>query len=274
MLEHHAETGFWKRHDGGAEPHLVCDYVAGLLVTAGPEGKATQGPPGEFRSPKGESGIEMLERLLPRPTPAQLRYCSARESLAAAYSVALSGFLETRALEPPNDYIVSTGDGACGAVRFREDCCVAAMISYDPSRRYDLENAIEQTPQSLQDAARDLCDLPLLNSPDQLSVSSLFWSEGGPIGGAEPWPTLYEYGGELLRRELLADERWWEEATESYGMRPSTARLVAVVARRWIEGDDEVLLNRETLDEIIPIDSPRHDDALRFLREMGFVAEK
>ena len=215
--------------------------------------------------------MEMLGRILRPPSLGPLRYAAIRESLVAARATSMSGFVETRAWEGFTDYIIDTGEGSCGVVRFAQNCCVGAMINYDPWRQLDLEHSLEEMPRPLGRMARDVCALPLLNSPDQLGISSLFWSDGGPLRGSEPWPTLYEFGGELLRRELLDEELWPEEAAHYYDIEPERLAVLTTIARRRVACPGILTLTHDEADAVLPAGSSFRADAMELLNglELG-----
>ena len=269
MLSQHGIRGCWKQSAGGSVPELVSDYMAGLLVTT-VRGEDTRGPPDEFRSTDGESGTEILQRVLRPPRPDSLRYGAIRECLAAARSVSIHGFQETRAWDTLGDYIVDTGEGSCAIVRFVQDNCVAVMTNYDPWRQFELDHAILLMPLNLQQIAREVAALPLLNSPGQLRISSLFWSDGSEIEAGEPWPTAYAFGAEILRRELQDDERWQEEAGIHYDIEPPGLAVIMELAKRRLASPGVVVLTVEELVAIAPEGSLHRADALELLSDMAF----
>lgn len=273
MLSHHRVSGTWRGRTKDGSFEVVVDYSAGLLVTTATAGDVTRGPPEAFQSTTGESGLQVLQRLIRPPNADSLRLGAIRESLASVRSVAFHGFQETRAMEGSTDYVIETGEGSCGVVRFSHNGCVGAMINYDPWRQLDQEGTISRMPPTLQEIAREVCALPILNAPAQLAISSLFWSEGGPLTSAESWLTSYTFGGELLRRELLDDDAWRAEAGAHHELDEAALTLVALIARRRQMSSGGLALDSAALSVLAPDGAPRRADALQLLGDMGYVIE-
>ncbi len=270
MLEQYAIIGTWCDRSAGSGSVVISDYVAGLLVTTTDDGEEVLGPPDDFRSIQGESGTSILCRILRPPTLELLRYGAIRESIAAARYVALYGFQETRAWDGPNDYVIDTGEGSCGVVRFIATGCVAAMINYDPWRKLDVAQVCATIPPTLRDAAEEICKLPLLNSPAQLGISCLLWSEGEALRAHEPWPIAYKFGGELLRQEILDDELWQAEAAVYYDLDKPTLALIISVARRRVASTGSLALTGDDFRAIVPEESPHYTQAVQLLSDIGF----
>jgi hypothetical protein len=269
VLRRYEVTGNWYGRPGVSRPAVIIDYSAGLLFTATDDGEEVFGPPEDFRSTDGESGTSILCRILCPPSTDSLRYGAIREVIAAAHSVALFGFGETRAWDGPNDYIIDTGEGSCGVVRFVGLGCVAAIINYDPWREFDLAKAMILAPPALQPTLEDVCRLPFLNSPAQLRISSLFWSEGGALQAPEPWPVVYKFGGELLRHELLDDELWRTEAGSHYDLDEPTLALCVSLARRRVASSGTIDLTDDVFRRIVPKKAPHHAEAAQLLSDIG-----
>ncbi len=272
MLERFAIVGKWCNRPAGLGSVVISDYVAGSLVTTTDDGEEVLGAPEDFRSTQGESGTSILCRILRPPTVESLRYGAIRESIAAARYVAVKGFQETRAWDGVNDYVIDTGEGSCGVVRFIAAGCVAVMINYDPWRKLDLAQVRATIPPTLQNVADEVCKIPLLNSPAQLGISCLFWSEGQTLRAHEPWPIAYKFGGELLRQEMLNDELWEAEAAVYYGLDEPTLSLVISVAKRRVTSNGIVVLTGDEIRSIVPQNSPHYTEAVQLLHDCGFAS--
>lgn len=80
--------------------------------------------------------------LLPSPSMSVLFRGAARETLAAAYSIARIGRQDTRAWDRPDRYIVDNGEGDSALIQFRADACVGAVSCHAPSRPFNLIDEI------------------------------------------------------------------------------------------------------------------------------------
>lgn len=263
--------GNWLGRTNNQSHELVVDYVAGRLLTASTiDGKQTSGAPTDFLTTTGESGAELLERLLAPPTTSELRYGAIRESLACAASTARIGFQETRAWDSLSDYILVDGLGSCGVVRFLWNGCVAALTSHNPWRQFDVVSAIAGAPDKHRATLKQVSHLPLLaESVRQLGISSIFWSDGEQIEGGEPWPTLYAYGGELLAREILDDASWLTEAPEYWALEPEAASVITTIARQRCDRSGLITVSKEDIERILPGGAPHRAVGVQMLSDLG-----
>lgn len=264
--------GRWIRGENSPSAGTVLDFQAGRLITdCDPNpGITLDGLPDEFLSDAGDSGHELLARLLRPPRLDELRYGAFREAVAFANSVALYGFGETRAWETKTTYIADTGEGSCGIVRFFPEACVAAMINYDPHRSYNVAAHTNQVPTRLRGHLRKLCATPMLNSEHQRRISAVFWSEGGLVVGSEPWPTLYEFGGEIFRREMLDDDTWLVEARAYYEPEPRVLETSIHIARQLLSAPSVRLSDVEET-TLLPEAAPNVAEARRCLGDAGVM---
>jgi len=197
MLRRYKVDGRWDADDRGAV--RVVDFAAGWLWTEGESGEARSGSPDAFTTVGGESGEELVARLMLPPTVRELWYGSLRESLVAASYVAATGFGETRAWEG-YDYVLSDGSGSEAIIRFAGNACVAAVAYKDPWRSYDVDAAIRAMPESVREPLRELTTLPLLTSG--VGITALMFGEDGKLASNESWVTAYTFGAEMFRREM------------------------------------------------------------------------
>lgn len=261
--------GHWIHGRNAPRAGVVLDFDEGELVSSCDQepGASLSGAANEFLSDTGESGEEMLIRLLRPPLLDALRYGALREAITFASYVAVEGFGETRAWE--NDsYVVDSGEGSCGIVRFTGDSCVAAMTNYTPHRSYDVVSHVAQAPARLQEELRHLCAAPMLNSEHQRDVSAVFWAVDGVLAGAEPWPTLYQFGAEMLRREMLTDSDWRDEAHWNCESMPLVLDSAIRVARRLVTTPSAALLDIEQ-SKLLPQGAPNISEARDLLSAAG-----
>jgi hypothetical protein len=209
-------------------------------------------------------------RALP-PTPAALRYGAVREAIVAAASTARLGFGETRAWDSLADYIISDGTGCLGVVRFDWNGCVAAFTSSNPWRELDVASAIASAPELHRQNLRDVCRLPLLAESNHPGITTLFWSDGGPLAGPDAWPTTYAYGGDLLHREALDDQRWTGEATEYWAVEVEALSVIVATARRRVGTVGPMAISAADYHCIVPADAPHRIDAVELLRSLGIT---
>ena len=244
----------------------VCGYRAGLLVTLDANDQEISGRPNCFLSNGGEDGTTLVIRHCVSPSVEQLRYGTMREAIAAVYLVALYGFGESRAWDNANDYIVADGCGSYAVVRFGSgSSCVGVAISNNPRREYDLERASFDAPFEMRGIISDLLRLPLLVG--HLPVTSVFWGANNIISGAEPWPTLYAFGGELLEKEMMTDDDWVAETQDE--LPGATIALVTSIARRVIRGDS---VEPSLWSNLVPTNAEYSQKALHLLEELKRVA--
>ncbi len=137
--------GRWIHGRNALKAGVVLDFDEGELVSSCDQapGASLSGAANEFLSDAGESGEEVLIRLLRPPRLDGLRYGALREAIIFASYVAVEGFSETRAWEG-DSYVIDSGEGSCGIVRFTGDSCVAAMTNYTPHRSYDVLSHVAQ----------------------------------------------------------------------------------------------------------------------------------
>ena len=218
--------------------------------------------------PSGQTGWDVLLEVLVPPTSDELRYGAIRESIAAVRSVALHGFSETRAWDGPDDYIVDTGEGSAGVVRFDGDSCFGALVCLDPRRDFSVQKALLGAPPSVALLARGVLGLPFLIQ-NMAPITGVFWGDKGVLSSNEDWPVLYKYGGEILRRELLADETWTYEIEADLSLESGVASEIVMLARTRFERRGPVQIREELWHELAPRDSAHFDDAAKLLSELG-----
>ncbi|HEY3256328.1 MAG TPA: hypothetical protein VGJ91_20355 [Polyangiaceae bacterium] len=191
---------------------------------------------------------------------------SIRESLAHASSVSRIGTQETRAWERPIRYIADNNEGYVGVVEFGPEGAIGAMNSRDV-QFFDRERAIAAAPLGARDALLRLCDLPLLQ--ERQGVSMVFWSVGESILGPARWHDLCSHGAQVFERELLSDSAWEAEAVSHFELTPEVTRLaIAIAARATIQVPLVHLSNRE-LNTLIDPGCNYRDEAFDLLFSDG-----
>ena len=263
MLKSFNVRGSW---NSGARV-LLTDYVEGFLVAEDPEGNELSGPPETFHAFTGESGVALLERILPAPTVLELEYGAIREALASVHSVALYGFGETRAWDG-NTYTASDGCGNEGVIRFAlGECTGAAACKYEVG--LNQETALEHVPAKARSSAREILALPLLCSNGSTRATSLFWSEEGKVCSGAPWHVTYARGAELFRHELLDDRRWLAEACALHELTDRRGDFVLQVAKEMLVAGSAHQLALEAARELIPVEAPYREEASVLLTAIG-----
>lgn len=270
MLEKFQISGKWQDRHPESPVVRVLDYVAGLLITATDTGEELRGRPEDFRSSDGRPGTSILCDVLRAPRAALLKRGAIREAIAAARSVSLWGFQETRAWDGHDDYVIDTGEGSCGVVRFSGNECIGAMLNHDPWRDVDLDRVLAAIPETLRSSAEEVFRLPLLTPVGPRTISCVFWSEDEVLHAGEPWPAAYKFGGELLRRELLDDERWRAEAATYYELDQHVIDLISNLATRRASTTGVIALGPEELLTLLPVEAPHRDAARELLGELDF----
>jgi len=209
-----------------------------------------------------------MEAELRHPRVSALFHGAIREALGQAYSIARIGRQDTRTWEDKQRYIVDDNGGSAAAVRFfGANSCVAAVSSHYANEVLDVEWAIGAAPPELQDALRELGELPLLMFGDEPRVTAMFWGDGERLTGPEPWPSVYKAGGDLLRSELLSDKSWSRDA-EVYSLTEPVANAIILIAARAVPGQP-VKMSREELELIVRSGSEHEKDALDDLTSGG-----
>lgn len=261
MLRGYKVDGRWDVDGGGAV--RVVDYAAGWLWTEDDRGEVRSGPVGAFTTVGGESGEQLVARLIRAPAVLRLWFGSLRESLVAASYVAISGFGETRAWEG-DAYVLSDGCGSEGVIRFARDSCVAAVAYKDPWRSYDVDAAIRAMPEPVQRPMREVAALPLLTSG--VGITALMFGEDGYLTSNEEWVTAYTFGAEIFRREMLTDEVWEDEAVEHYGLDVDVVRVASSLARLAIAVPHELRAAvGASLSKFVPPSSPYLNEAVELV---------
>lgn len=100
-------------------------------------------------------------------------------------------------------------------------------------------------------------------------MTGIFWSDGDIICGPEPWHATYRFGGEVLRRELLHDEKWLGEALEQYELTEEIATLIRRIADRRHSIQDVVALTIDESSVLLPPDSKFRSSAVKHLEDGG-----
>ncbi len=266
MFEQLNLRGEWIRGENKGIVGLLADFRSGQLITT-VDGAEAGGTPDDIYFPSKGSGRDVLLEILLPPSCEQLRYGMVRESIAAVYSVAQYGFSETRAWDGKKDYIVDNGEGSACVVRFENGSCFGALASSDPHRDFSAEMALHHAPQFVQKLAAGVMDLPFLKY-SSTPVTSVFWATDGQLTSVDDWPTVYEFGGEVLRGELLADMPWVREAKSFYGMEGQVPlRVIELAKRRWLQ-DGPIEILEEFYCELIPSGSPYSADAQKLLVDL------
>ncbi len=248
--------GRWRAGRAAGREAEIIDVRAGNLVAVDADGALSFGDPRHFQAATGETGEALMRLLLPPPTTLELYRGAIRESLAALWSTAQIGHVDTRGWETCSDYIIDDGEGCMAIVQFVGHECVAAAYSDDPSRHYDPRPAIARMPAELRPIAAEIIALPFFAGPGGARQTSLFWSEAGVIVGAEPWPILYTYTGDILRRELLRDDAWRLEAREHYELPDEVMAEILGIAAHALLPPRPVPVPQRSLQLIIPPSAP------------------
>lgn len=270
MLQPSEISGRWIAGPNRGSVACVQDFRAGLLVTHSSLGELT-GQPADFRCDDGKSGIEILGEILVAPTCEELHHGAIREAIASVRSVALYGFSETRAWDGAGDYIVDSGEGAVGVVRFGESDCFGAMVSLDPSRNFDVDAALQAAPTAIKQISEEVLRLPLLVGASTAPVTAVFWSERGPLTSCEDWVSVYQFGAEILGREFLSDDAWVRAATDHYELAPDLAGDISRLARTRRARSGIITLGAPLFRQLAPRTAPHYEDATRLLAELSLV---
>jgi hypothetical protein len=272
MLGGFTINGTWCAGSNAGVRGVVEDFRAGLLVTFSGD-RETSGAPSDFRADDGLSGLEVLLRILIPPTCRDFKYGAIRESLASVRSVALFGFAETRAWDGPTDYVVDTGEGSLAVARFVDGNCFAAMVSIDPSRPFSVEAALIDAPIAARRHAASVLGLPLLAGRHTAAVTAVFWSEGDRLASNEDWPTVFKFGAEIFRHELLPDHIWAPAAVAHYELTSNQAHEIARLARSRLTFHAPIPIEHRLFDVLVPPGSPYQADALSLLLLLGFMRD-
>ncbi len=108
----------------------------------------------------------------------------------------------------------------------------------------------------------------MLNSEHQRDISAVFWAVDGVLGGTEPWPSLYQFGAQILRREMLTDSDWRDEAHRNYESMPLVLDCAIRVARRLVAAPSAALLDIEQ-SILLPQGKPNISEARDLLSAAG-----
>jgi hypothetical protein len=193
----------------------------------------------------------------------RLFHGAVREALAASNSVARIGTQDTHAWERPIRYISDDNQGNVAVVEFQPYGAVGAMSARDPGRPFDWGRAVALAPAGAKEELVHVCQLPLLGD----RISALFWTVGEHIH----WPERESCAAtqELLRRELLADSAWEDEARAYYDLTLEVARLVVAAAARALVRIPMLRLSERELRLLVPRGSTHEREALDLLTSDG-----
>lgn len=243
----------------------VVGFRAGLLLTSSVGLVEESGRPEMYLCDNGETGIDLLDRLLLPPTTSQLRNGAVRESIASVRSVARFGFSESRSWDG-DDYIVDGGDGAAAVVRFLDDECIGALVSVDPSRPFSPQEALGKGGEEVSRRGTELLSLPFLAAGAMAPVTAVFWSESGVVSSSEPWRSVCEFGGEILDDEMKSDNEW---ITNNLLFTPSEAREVTRISRERISTpmSEEIHISSEAWD-LLTADGSHRRDAVTLMESL------
>jgi hypothetical protein len=263
MLERHGVMGTWMAGSSRGVRGMLVDYRAGCLIVSASDGEHA-GDPASFAADTGESGTELMRRILTAPTVAGLRYGAVREAIASVRAVALYGFSETRAWDDPSTYIVDTGEGSAAVVRFNEHRCFGAMVSLDPSRGFSIAASLARAPEEVVAIAEQVLSLPFLSSGAMAPVTAVFWGDGGSLVSAEDWYETYAFGAEILRSESLSDERWMSDAMYTYEVPEGVALAIAELATLRVHTRGVITVPEELNQHLVP-EGAEHERAAKGL---------
>ncbi len=139
-------------------------------------------------------------------------------SIAVALQSSRVGFVGYDRVWIGRSYRRDPQSGDRGMVVFVGDEVVAGFFNHEsirsPYRRnripFDYQDLLAGMPDDLSDTFRTVI-APYLVFPRGsgiTGVTSIFWSENGTIGAAEPWPGVLDHGADLLDAELA----WFDDA--------------------------------------------------------------
>lgn len=260
--------GRWIAGSNRGQQAVVSDVRTGVLYTLAPDGALLFGSSQEFCADTGESGEALLNLLLPSPRASDLFLGALRESLAAVYSVAKIGRQDTRAWDQLDLYVVDDNEGNAAAVQFLSEGCVGAISNHDPSRDFNFAEAVAMAPLRLRQTLASLCRIPLFQDDGRPRVTAVFWAESGRLRGPEPWWATYLFGAELLRRELLDEEDWKDEAMKHYDLDDATAFAITQITRR-AHPLEPIVLTKEEAALLSPHRSAYYDESFQQLLSGG-----
>jgi hypothetical protein len=255
--------GHWTSGKNASQRGVIVDVCAGMICARRADGTLVMGDPSDFVAESGESGDALLSHLMPWPTWRSLFYGAVRESLAAAHSTAEDGVQDTHAWETPIRYVADDNQGNVGIIAFTADGAVAAISSRAPRRRFDYAQAIEAAPSDLKSAVATLCDLPRLSEGP--GVTAVFWTAGEFIHGPEAWHSIYQFGAELFRRELLPNWAWETEGATHYSHTTPIAHLAITASSRARIRVPLLILSEKEFRQLIPHRSPYEREATDLL---------
>lgn len=263
-MKDRAIQGVWLRGPHAGMRSIVDDVQGGLVRGTCANGGRVLGLPDDFLSDTGESGEQLLSLLLPKPRAAALFRGAIRESIAALRSLATHGQQETRAWDDRNSYVVDDGEGNCGIVVFGSNGAVGAIYNHDAQCASDYNAMIATVPADQLDAMRALIELPIFRVEHAQKVTALFWTVDEYLCGPRPWHRVYACGAELMRRELMTDQRWAEEAREYYCLDQPLTRMILQIVERSVVPDEirlrdaHVVLSMSELASLVPANSEHH----------------
>jgi hypothetical protein len=272
MFEEHRVCGVWSSGPHLSKRGTLVDFRSGLAVVMC-EAAETMGRPEAFTADSGETGDQILARILVPPSVDALHYGALRESIADAVLLAETGLSE-RGWDSYG-YAVDDGAGSSALVSFRESICVGLVCATDPWRPFQLDETIAAAPSEVRAALARLRDAPMLAGNSGSRVTAMFWSSGPGITSGEPWPVVFTFGGEVLRREHLADDDWILEAGEYYELEPHQLTGSIETARRALESQtcsDSACC--DGFKQLIREDAPSREEALAAFAAMRTYASR
>lgn len=271
-----ARHGAWLSGAHAGHPAAILGVRAGLLVTVDDAGRELRGAASDFRAANGLTGNELLHVMLPSPSVARLRAGAVREALAAAHALAIFGRTETRAFEYADDgalrYLADDCEGGRAMIAFDAGELVAAAVSLDPFRAFDVPSAIRSAPPSSRSLLQATCEDAFFWGVGTKAplVTAVAWSIDGVVVTPEPWHAAYTFGLEIFADELVDDDEWRRTAAARRRLSAAVAERIVAAAR----GPVPTPLAAEDIAVVVPSEAPHRAEALEQLASSGFVVER
>lgn len=140
------------------------------------------------------------------------------------------------------NYSVQNSMGSRGTITFSGDKVVGVFFDEDSPRNpfnadtgYDLDNLLKGIPTDLRSLAQEEALQYVLQEykgKDVPVITAAFWSEGGDLAAAEPWPQVFNHGAHLIRIQLMDTEEALARWKEEYEMSPLQVTLARSLYKR------------------------------------------
>lgn len=189
------------------------------------------------------------------PAPKQLREGAILYTIAHAIFIAAHPIMEHEVAWDGPNYLRQDTMGTCGAVTFTNHALIGVFFDihspnspFKPNKKdYALDDFFRGiSPDLLATAKTEALNYVIEDYRNKHVpiVTSVFWSVGDALVGAEDWEAIYENGAHLLEIELLPNEAAMSAIQENFELPTKQMDLLASLFHKRISTETAIVMNK------------------------------